>query len=60
MALERSFKPESPEYELVSDCDKAKSLAESIDSNHSAVEYLLPSGSAVETFGSSKMYCLSF
>lgn len=60
IALESSLKPESVEYEFVRDCESAKSLADSMDSSHSAAEYLLPSGSEVVALGSSKMKCLSF
>lgn len=59
MALDRSLRPESPEYEFVRDCERAKSRACSMLSSHSAVLNLLPSGSEVVALGSSKIRCLS-
>jgi hypothetical protein len=53
-----SLSVESPAKGFV-DCEKAYSRALSILSSHSWVEYLLPSGSLVVLFGSSKMNCLS-
>jgi len=44
---------------LVGACDKAYSRACSMLSIHSWLEYLLPSGSLVVLFGSSKTNCLS-